>query len=96
VATTGNKSAAGGGSAGSGSVAVGKSVVAPVKPLPDGRGSVVGAEATKPKPGAPDAKPANPEVKPKPRGPLLVTDPSDVNPELAAPPNNPKPKQQNQ
>ncbi len=48
----------------------------------------------KPKPTAADAAAAPP--KPKPRGPILVTDPSDADPELAAPPRAPKPKQQNQ
>jgi rod shape-determining protein MreC len=59
----------------------------PVKPLPDGRGS-----------STPAGKPATvtPEAKPKPRVPLLVTDPADANPELTAPLNTPKPKQQNQ
>jgi rod shape-determining protein MreC len=56
------------------------------------------SSVSKAKAAATDAA-ANP-TKPKPRGPLLVTDPADANPELAAPASPPKPlpktKQQDQ
>ena len=64
------------------------------KPKPLATDAGLTPQAPKPKPANPDA--ATTLAKPKLRGPLLVTDPADANPELAAPANPPKPKQQNQ
>ena len=73
---------------------------APPKPKP-----LVAADGpAKPKPPVADRvavpKSSNQDApinaKPKSRGPLLVTDPADANPELSAPLNALKPKQQNQ
>src|SRR5271165_5323668 len=68
---------------------------APAVPKPNpGTANAAAPGVQKPKPTAADAAAAPP--KPKPRGPILVTDPSDADPELTAPPGTPKPKQQNQ
>jgi rod shape-determining protein MreC len=66
---------------------------APLVPVGTTSAKPPAGDALKAKPTIPDAAAMPP--KPKPRGPLLVTDPNDANPELNAPSNNPKAKQQN-